>query len=69
MSAAAAGFRDAFADLGTEPDPELVRHCTRTNRGMGAELTAALLELANPPTALFTSNDVMTMGAINALAD
>ena len=36
---------------------------------MGAELTAALLKLANPPTALFTSNDVITMGAINALAD
>ena len=64
-----AGFCDAFADLGTEPEPELVRHCTRTNRGMGAELTAALLKLPNPPTALFTSNDVITMGAINALAD
>ena len=62
-----AGFRDAFADAGIEPDPELVRHGPR-NRSAAADLTAALLKLPDPPTALFTSNDLITLGAIDALA-
>jgi LacI family transcriptional regulator len=63
-----AGFRDAFADTGTEPEPELIRHGPR-NRAAAAELTSALLNLPHPPTALFTSNDLITLGAIDALAD
>jgi DNA-binding LacI/PurR family transcriptional regulator len=63
-----AGFRDAFADIGAEPDPELVRHGLRSSHGAAAELTTALLKLADPPTALFTSNDLITLGAIDALA-
>jgi LacI family transcriptional regulator len=63
-----AGFCDAFADIGIEPAPELVRHGPR-NRAAAAELTAALLNLPQPPTALFTSNDLITLGAIDALAD
>jgi LacI family transcriptional regulator len=62
-----AGFHDAFADAGTEPDPELVRHGPR-NRAAAADLTTALLNLPDPPTALFTSNDLITWGAIDALA-
>ncbi|MEP7022429.1 MAG: LacI family DNA-binding transcriptional regulator [Actinomycetota bacterium] len=61
-----AGFRDAFAELGLEPDPELVRHGPR-NRAAAAALTTALLHLPDPPTALFTSNDLITWGAIDAL--
>jgi DNA-binding LacI/PurR family transcriptional regulator len=63
-----AGFRDAFAEAGTEPEPELVRHEVRPDRGGAADLTLALLSLADPPTALFTSNDLITIGAIDALA-
>jgi DNA-binding LacI/PurR family transcriptional regulator len=61
-----AGFRDAFAEIGTEPDPRLVRHGPR-NRPAAARLAAALLGLADPPTALFTTTDLITMGAIDAL--
>jgi LacI family transcriptional regulator len=61
-----AGFRDAFADIGIEPDPELVRHGPRS-RPAAATLAAALLNLADPPTALFTTTDLITMGAIDAL--
>ena len=61
-----AGFRDAFAGIGMEHDPELVRHGPR-NRPAAARLATALLNLANPPTALFTTTDLITMGAIDAL--
>jgi DNA-binding LacI/PurR family transcriptional regulator len=63
-----AGFRDAFADIGAQPDPELIRHGLLADRGAAADLTAALLKLADPPTALFTSNDLITHVAIDALA-
>jgi DNA-binding LacI/PurR family transcriptional regulator len=61
-----AGFHDAFTDIGTEPDPRLVRHGPRS-RGAAAELASSLLSLADPPTALFTTTDLITMGAIDAL--
>jgi DNA-binding LacI/PurR family transcriptional regulator len=61
-----AGFRDAFADIGIEPDPELVRHGPRS-RPAAARLATALLNLARPPTALFTTTDLITMGALDAL--
>ncbi len=61
-----AGFRDAFRDFGTEPDPGLVRHGPRS-RAAAARLAATMLNLADPPTALFTTTDLITMGAIDAL--
>jgi DNA-binding LacI/PurR family transcriptional regulator len=61
-----AGFHDAFTDIGTEPDPRLVRHGPRS-REAAAELASSLLSLADPPTALFTTTDLITMGAIDAL--
>jgi LacI family transcriptional regulator len=63
-----AGFRDAFADIGAEPDPELIQQGLLANPGAAAGLTAALLNLADPPTALFSSNDLITLVAIDALA-
>jgi DNA-binding LacI/PurR family transcriptional regulator len=61
-----AGYRDAFADIGTEPDPRLVQHGPRS-RAAAAKLASSLLGLADPPTALFTTTDLITMGAIDAL--
>ncbi len=61
-----AGFHDAFTDVGTEPDPRLVRHGPRS-RAAAAELASSLLSLADPPTALFTTTDLITMGAIDAM--
>jgi LacI family transcriptional regulator len=60
------GFRAAFGDLGLEPPgPQLVRRGLRSR----AETVAAideLMGLSEPPTALFTSNDITTLGAIDA---
>ncbi len=61
-----AGFRDAFGEIGAEPDQRLVRHGQRS-RVEAARHAAELLSLSDPPTALFTTNDLITMGAIDAL--
>jgi DNA-binding LacI/PurR family transcriptional regulator len=61
-----AGFCAAFARLGLEPDEALVRHELR-NRLRSASAAADLLALPAPPTAVFASNNLTTMGAIDAL--
>lgn len=60
-----AGFRAAFADLGLEPDPSLIRHGLRS-RATAAQAAAEIMRLSHPPTALFASNDLTTMGAIDS---
>jgi DNA-binding LacI/PurR family transcriptional regulator len=61
-----AGLVEALAEDGLAPDPELVRHGLR-NRADAAGAVVALLCHPDPPTALFTSNDLVTMGAIDAV--
>lgn len=60
------GYREALADFGVEYDPRLIRlGCHQT-----AEAAAAaheLLDLAEPPTALFTTNNRATVGALRAM--
>jgi DNA-binding LacI/PurR family transcriptional regulator len=61
-----AGFVEALAEDSLTPDPDLVRHGLR-GRADAAEAAGALLRHHGPPTALFTSNDLVTMGAIDYL--
>ncbi len=61
-----AGFQAAFGDLGLEPEPALIRHGLR-DRAAAAAAAAALLAAPAPPTALFASKNLITMGAIDAL--
>jgi DNA-binding LacI/PurR family transcriptional regulator len=61
-----AGFREALAEDGLIADPSLVRHGLR-GRAEAADAAVALLRHPDPPTALFTSNDLVTMGAIDAM--
>ena len=60
------GYTEALAEDGITPDPELVRHGLR-GRAEAAAATIALLTRREPPTALFTSNDLVTMGAIDSM--
>jgi LacI family transcriptional regulator len=62
------GFAEALAGERLAPDPALVRHGLET-RAAAAEAAAALAKLPDPPTALFASNDLMTMGALDGLND
>jgi LacI family transcriptional regulator len=60
------GFNDAFAAEGLVPDPALVRHGLRS-RLDAAAAAEAMMRLPVPPTALFASNDLVTMGTVDAL--
>jgi LacI family transcriptional regulator len=63
-----AGYRAGLAAAGIPYDRTLVVH--GASASAGAELaTAALLSLAEPPTALVTANNAMTIGALRALRD
>jgi LacI family transcriptional regulator len=61
-----AGYAQALAGRGIAVDTALVRHGLRT-RQEAATAAAALLRHPSPPTAVFASNDVMTVGAVDGL--
>ncbi len=60
------GYRHALVAAGVEPDPELNVLGYFTAEG-GREATRKLMELPDPPTALFAESDEMAFGAIFAL--
>lgn len=60
------GFRLAHEARGTEPVAELVRMGQQDATAAFAAMSE-LLELAEPPTAVFTSNNRNTIGALRAL--
>lgn len=61
-----AGYQQAFAERGVAIDPTLVRPSDSTIAG-GERDAAALLARPDPPTALFATNNQMTIGALRAI--
>ncbi|MFI9805363.1 LacI family DNA-binding transcriptional regulator [Streptomyces sp. NPDC052301] len=60
------GYRDGLAAAGLTHDERLL--VSGNSESAGAEqATAALLDLPDPPTALVTANNAMTIGALRAL--
>lgn len=59
------GCRQALADAGTAPDPALFVE-SDFEMGPGAAAAAQLLDLADPPTAIFGGNDPIACGALRA---
>ncbi|MEX1126775.1 MAG: substrate-binding domain-containing protein, partial [Acidimicrobiia bacterium] len=59
-----AAFVDFFTQHVLPLDPGYVRHA-RNNHGGGGEALTALLDLANPPTAVVASTDVLAIGALH----
>jgi LacI family transcriptional regulator len=60
------GYRAALAAAGVAPDPAIVIESNWEVDG-GREAGAALLQLADPPTAIFAFNDPLAIGAMQAV--
>jgi LacI family transcriptional regulator len=60
------GYEDALEAAGVSLDPELVVRSTVDPAG-GAEGMRRLLELEDPPTAVFAVNNLVALGAIEAV--
>ncbi len=62
------GYRKAIRDSGLEVDDHLVRSCQFTHQSAYA-IASELVRQNNPPDALFTANNFMTIGAIHAIQE
>ncbi len=60
------GFTASLARHGLAPDPSLVRH-TLTRAADAVEVTRELLLGDDPPTAIFTSQNLITIDAVRAI--
>jgi LacI family transcriptional regulator len=60
------GYRQALTSADLPFDPELVRP-GNWEPSAGYEQTLALMKFADPPTAIFCSNDMMALGCFQAL--
>ncbi|WP_457652425.1 LacI family DNA-binding transcriptional regulator [Rhodocaloribacter sp.] len=60
------GYMEALSKHHVVPDPTLVREGD-SKYPSGLRQTHALLELPEPPTALFVCNNLMTLGALEAI--
>ena len=61
------GYRLALVNHGIAFDPSLVASCTNGFPADGEEATPQLLDLPQPPTAIFCFNDRIAMGAYRAI--
>jgi DNA-binding LacI/PurR family transcriptional regulator len=64
-----AGYHEALAAAGLPQRPELVREALRYHRQNGAEAMAQLLDLPEPPDAVFCFNDLLAVGALRSIAE
>jgi DNA-binding LacI/PurR family transcriptional regulator len=60
------GYRRALHENGLVEDPNLIRDAN-SRREEGFEQTLALLDLPEPPTAIFSAHNLTTLGALAAL--
>ncbi len=63
------GFRRALAARGIREQPGYVQTGENARREAGYACTRRILALAEPPTALFVTNHLLTLGALYALRD
>jgi len=61
------GYRDALAAGGIPFDGQLVRYGDNHDAGTGFATTTSLLEVPEPPTAIFVSSDVLAFATLAAI--
>jgi LacI family transcriptional regulator, repressor for deo operon, udp, cdd, tsx, nupC, and nupG len=64
-----AGYHEALTEAGLPHLPELVWPALNYHRQNGAEAMTGLLELPEPPDAVFCFNDLLAVGALRAIAE
>lgn len=62
------GYLEAMAGAGLDSSDELIEVADFTDEG-GARAMHRLLSLKSPPTAVFASNDLMALGALEAIRE
>jgi DNA-binding LacI/PurR family transcriptional regulator len=62
-----AGYREALSGSGMAEDPQLIAAVDAFHRADGAEAMSRLLELDDPPDAVFCFNDLLALGALRTL--
>jgi len=62
------GYLQALSKNGIHADPDLIQDNT-PNQHWGYKLTEKLLSLPEPPSAIFTGNVLLTIGALRAIHD
>lgn len=60
------GYERALVDNGIEVDHDLIREGD-SRQGSGRSMAESLLDLPDRPTALFSGNNLMTLGALEAI--
>src|SRR3982074_709650 len=63
-----AGYRRALQEAGVEMDDRLVVSGASTSEG-GVVAANAVLDVAEPPSAIFSGNNLMSIGALQAIAN
>jgi DNA-binding LacI/PurR family transcriptional regulator len=61
------GYEKALSLNGIQVDPELIREGDPRSSDNARELTMELLALSSPPTAIFATNNLMTLGTLEAV--
>ncbi len=63
------GFRTLLAEAGADLAPEFIQVCSEDTIASGYESAQALLSLPQRPTAIFATNDLLALGAMDAVLD
>jgi LacI family transcriptional regulator len=61
-----AGYHRALLEAGVRPDPQLLVSGDSTSEG-GTLATDQVLDVSPPPTAIFSGNNLMSIGALHAI--
>ncbi len=61
-----AGYREAFAERGLEPDPRYLR-CGGFQQDAARDETLGLLAASEPPTAIFATGSLLVLGVLEAI--
>lgn len=64
-----AGYKEALLEYGLDVDGELIRTEPHFTQEMGYRAVSSLMELPEPPTALFIASDTMAVGGYEAVQE